>query len=37
MDDALEVLVELVDVADLLVVVALRWDDDLEEVERTLF
>lgn len=34
MDDAVEVLVDLVDVADFLVVV-LRWDDDL--VDETVF
>ena len=34
-DDAVEVLVDLVDVADFLVPVALRWDDDL--VDETVF
>ena len=35
MDDALEVLVDSVDVADFLVVVALKWDDEL--VNETVF
>ena len=34
-DDAVEVLVDLVDVAGFLVLVVLRWDDDL--VDETVF